>query len=494
MTAPESRVERRTLRRGLRSRRVAVLAAVGVLLVAAAAAGDRSAATGTGAGAGAGAAGPSGPEVPGARSMPSAWYCVAGTASPEGRSPETLVMANLGARPARVEVTVMPGGDARPVSVELSIAGRTQRRLAVADVAPVENPGVVVEAFGGPVVVEHRLAAGNDRATGPCARDAGTTWYTSGGTTVEGASLWLEVFNPFPDDALVDIALYTADGVKERDDLSGLSVPARSRITVPVHEKALDSDRVGAVVRARLGRVVVEQVLRTAAPYPRSGLTLSLGLEGPSTRWYLPAGSGGRDDSETLVVLNPSDTEVPVRITTHLDSGQFLQPDEVTVDGRSLALVDLRSRVPAGIGFWVTVDSRRPVVVESVLGRAGAAGTAGLAAMPGLARPADRWVVVGGRTREESGDRLSVANPGRRAVRLTLRVVGEGRSRLIGGSGRPLSVGPGRRVVVDLVAAKVPVAAAVVVEATGPVVVGHGAGTAPGVTRQGAVPFPPRPG
>ncbi|MCL4292907.1 MAG: hypothetical protein KJ056_07730, partial [Acidimicrobiia bacterium] len=63
MTAPESRVERRTLRRGLRSRRVAVLAAVGVLLVAAAAAAARSAATGTGAGAGAGAAGPAGPEV-----------------------------------------------------------------------------------------------------------------------------------------------------------------------------------------------------------------------------------------------------------------------------------------------------------------------------------------------------------------------------------------------------------------------------------------------
>jgi len=490
MTAPESRVERRTVRRGLRSRRVAALAAVGVLLVAAVAAGDRSVTTGTGAV----AAGASGPEVPGARSMPSAWYCVAGTASPKGRTPETLVMANLGARPARVEVTVMPGGDARPVSTALSIAGRSERRLAVADVAPVESPGVVVEAFGGPVVVEHRLSAGNDSAAGPCARDAGTTWYTSGGTTVEGASLWLEVFNPFPDDALVDVALYTADGVKERDDLSGLSVPARSRITVPLHEKVLDSDRVGAVVRARLGRVVVEQVLRTAAPYPRPGLTLSLGLRGTATRWYLPAGSGGRDDSETLAVLNPSDTEVPVRITTHLDSGQFLQPDEVTVDGRSLALVDLRSRVPAGIGFWVTVDSRRPVVVESVLGRAGATGTAGLAAMPGLARPTDRWVVGSGRTREESGDRLSVANPGRRSVRLTLRAVGEGRSRVIVGSGRPVSVGPGKRVVIDLVAAKVPVDAAVVVEATGPVVVAHGAGTAPGVTRQGALPFPPRPG
>ncbi len=485
MTAPTTRAERRS-RRGLRARRIAVLAVLAVLLLAAAAVGDRRAATGD-----ARPAGPPGswPEVPAAESMPAAWYCAAGTASPGGRAAETLFMSNLGSRPARVRVTVMPGGEARPVSKEMSIDGRSQRRLSVADVAPVGDPGVVVEAFGGPVVVDHRIAAGADRAAGPCARSAGTTWYTAGGTTAEGASQWIEVFNPFPDDALVDVALYTADGVKERDDLSGLAVPARSRITIPVHEKALDSDRVGSVVRARTGRVVVEQVVRTVAPYPRPGLTLSLGAEHPSTRWYVPAVSGAEGDSETLSLLNPSDAEVPVTITAVLDSGQFLKPDTVTVDGSSVALVDLRARVPAGVGFWVRVDSPAPVVAESILGRPGPEGTGGLAATPGIPGAARRWVVAAGRMRDGSSDQLSVVNPGRRPVRLTLTAVGDGRDAVLGGSAR-LTVAPGKRAVIDLVAASVPLHAAVLVEATGPVVAAYEAGAAPGVMSQAAVPFP----
>lgn len=483
----ETRAERRVHRGRLRSRRVAVVAVIGGLLVAAAVAGDREAPTG-GPGPVAAAASASGPVMPAADSMPATWYCAAGTAAIGSRADQLLVMANLDRRPARVVVTVMPGGEARPVSRELSIGGRRQRRLAVADVAAAESPGVVVEAYGGQVVVDHRIAAGADRAAGPCARDAGTRWYTAGGTTAEGAQDWIEVFNPFPDDALVDVQVVTGDGVKERDDLSGLAVPARSKIVVPIHEKVLDAARVGTVVRARIGRVVVEQVLRTAAPYPRPGLALSLAVPRPAARWYFPAGPGAATDTQSLAVLNPSEAAVPVTITTTLDSDQFLKPDVVTVDGRSVGLVDLKARLPAGVGYWVRVDAPRPVVAEVLLGRTGVEGGDGLAAGPGATAAATRWAVAGARTRDGSADRIVVVNPGRRTVRVALRAVGNGRDVRLGRRAG-LALAPGRRAVVDLVAAGTPLDAAVVVEATGPVIVGHESGTAPGVMLRSAVPF-----
>ncbi len=75
------------------------------------------------------------------------------------------------------------------------------------DIVALPEPGVLVEVTGSPTVVTHSIIGNGEAAIGPCARDAAPEWHFAAGTTVRGASLWLALFNPFADDAIVDIAL-----------------------------------------------------------------------------------------------------------------------------------------------------------------------------------------------------------------------------------------------------------------------------------------------
>jgi hypothetical protein len=57
--------------------------------------------------------------------------------------------------------------------------------------------------------------------------------------TGPGAEHDLALFNPFGDDAIVDVTFLTDTGVQQPDDLQAVVVPRRSRITIPVQNEVL---------------------------------------------------------------------------------------------------------------------------------------------------------------------------------------------------------------------------------------------------------------
>ena len=56
---------------------------------------------------------------------------------------------------------------------------------------------------------------------GPCCARAVGPWYFAAGGTAKGATQTLELFNPFGDDAIVDIPFLTDGGVQEPQALQG---------------------------------------------------------------------------------------------------------------------------------------------------------------------------------------------------------------------------------------------------------------------------------
>ena len=52
--------------------------------------------------------------MPAADVASSAWYCAAGTSTPDGDATETVVIASLAHTDIEATITVMPGGDAAP--------------------------------------------------------------------------------------------------------------------------------------------------------------------------------------------------------------------------------------------------------------------------------------------------------------------------------------------------------------------------------------------
>jgi hypothetical protein len=312
-------------------------------------------------------------------------------------------------------------------------------------------------------------------------------WHFAAGTTVRGAQLWLALFNPYADDAIVDIGFVTDAGPLAPNELQGFVVPARSRVTVPVHDQARRDTVVATEVIARRGRVVAEQSQVLDGFDGRRGTSLSLGAPGLSRRWEFATASVSEGRTQTLVLANPGDTATSVTIRTRLDGGA-LEPEIVSVAPRTAVTVDLGRRVPAGVGFSVGVRSPAPISAETlaVQREPWPQRQRGIATAIGERRPARRWVVMPSRV-SNVADLVAALNPGSAPVTVRFRVRGAADGALDPGAATR-QVPAGRRVLVNLAELGVPDGAVLVVDATGPVVVERDASGMPGLTVSHAVP------
>jgi hypothetical protein len=380
--------------------------------------------------------------------LSSTWYCAEGTGSPGGRADETIIIANVGNAASRAVVTVMPGGQDEPESRRVAVPRGGQVRVPVSsilqtpehpdDAGLLVGPGVVVEVFGGGSLVEHEIEGESDLAVGPCAREAGRDWYFAAGTTERGADDNAALFNPFPDDAIVDLTFATDAGFIAPADLQALVVPRRSRVTVPVGNFVRRQAQVALHAHVRSGRIVAEQSLHfTAENETRRGLTLSLGAPSPESSWSLPGVVPEDGASHAVLVANFDTSATEVEIEPRFDEPSSTRPQPVPVGGRSVAVVDLALLGDSGapLGFVVRKTRASPVVVEELASWAPPAAATGSAATVASSVQAPGWVFAAGRLTPEGDAGVSVLNPGRNSA--TVRLL----AYTSGGGDQPTSVG-----------------------------------------------------
>ncbi|MBK5288964.1 MAG: hypothetical protein JJE46_10895 [Acidimicrobiia bacterium] len=422
-----------------------------------------------------------GPRLDTATNSGSVWYCAEGTSNPDGRADETIIVGNVGTTPTRARVTVFPGGDAARVAKQYRVAPGGVTRVRVADIATVAEPGVVVELRGGRAAVEHMVSRGQDRALGPCAREPAPVWRFAGGTTGKGAELWVALFNPFPDDAIVDLSAISGDGVRSPGALQGIVVPQYSRVSVPVHRDLPRVDLVALEVATRRGRVIAEQSLSLDGSDGRTGIAMTLGA-GSAERWYFPMAVIGSGRSERLLVTNPGVRQAKVTVRFTLDA-TAIEPQTLIVPGVTTIAVDL-SRVPTDVGFSMTVRSDRPIVAENV-GASGApqpATARGIASDLGLTVGAREWALLPSRLTATSADLAAVMSTDGRARRVEFLTVDRRGQHVV----LKKRVARGARLVVDIAATVPDIDRMVLVRADGPIVVERESAR-PGITRSHAV-------
>jgi hypothetical protein len=381
------------------------------------------------------------PNVPAADAVSTTWFCAEGTSNPGGRADETVVIANIADTPADATITVMTGGDHAPVSRHLHLETREQREVPVSDVVAAAEPGVIVEVVGGRAVVSHELTGQGDVAIEPCARSAGTDWYFANGTTVRGAQQYLAVFNPFGDDAIVDVTFLTDTGEQDPDATQGLVVPRRSRVSIPVQDDVPRQALVAADVHARSGRVVVERTQlfdgSSSEGVPlRKGIAVSLGASAPASTWELGAVENVAGSAQTVAVANFGDTSTSAEIAVRLAGEQTPPlPKRVTVAAGAVQSVDVAALAPSGSVYSVSVSARDaeghapPVVAEAFASWPPGAGVRSVASTLGGTRTARQWVVALPTLAAGTHAQLTVTNPGVAPVTAALAVLQRGDTR-----------------------------------------------------------------
>lgn len=334
-----------------------------------------------------------GPTVPRKDALSVAWYCAEGTSHEDGRADETILIANLAKAPIDATISVMRGADKDPVVQTRTVEALGQTRVPVSDLADVEEPGVVVELRGGPAIVEHELRNGDAVAVGACARDPSRDWYFTGGTTQRGAEEWLTLFNPFGEDAIVNVSFLTESGKDAPGSTQGVAVARRSRVSLAVHEEAQRENVTAIAVHARIGRVVAERTLLfTAVESGARGLAVSAGATGFASRWRIPLGYGQTNLTQSVSIANFANRPSKVRVALRLEGDVTIEPQTVDVPASSVVRVGLSDRVGEGL---YTIDVRVKhgpgVVAETLAGLAPPSTVLDIASTLGAATRAKSW-------------------------------------------------------------------------------------------------------
>ena len=412
------------------------------------------------------------PMAAAAEARSSAWYCAGATAVREGAADGTVVVANAGGRPLQGTLTVFPNNApprARPISVNPT--GRTA--VGLTEIVSAPYVAALVELDGGEAVVELAVSGALGMSTTPCASAASSQWYFADGTTTRDAASVLFLFNPFPDDAVVDLIFGTEEGPITPQALTGLTVRGGGLTTVNMGDFVQRREQATTALRARAGRLVASRLQTFDGSAGRKGMALTLGAAAPGDLWYLPEGMVNDGLTQRYQIFNPTEREAEVQVELALDSGEA-EPLTVTVPGESRVTVNANdeTRIPKGVPHAATVRSLNGVgvVVERTIDAAPAARRTGLADAFGARVTARRWCLAAGAADDSTDEFVVVQNPGPDPARVSLAVLADGQ-RITPDALQNVEVGAGQRRAVRISATVKRDATPVVFESDRPIVV-----------------------
>lgn len=317
-----------------------------------------------------------------------------------------------------------------------------------------------VVGYGGPASVS--VAATTERpgtgaAAAACASAAGVTWYFASGSASIHVDERILLYNPFPDEAVVRIHLFTPKGEEARASLADIAVPALDFAAVKLNKKVGVRKTLAVQVRAERGRVVAWRQMFVDGKEGPGGVELSLGAPEPAAVWHFPEGAAGGGAREHISILNPSEKEAVVALTLAVGRAKVLSPPdlmELAIPPRSQVNVPVGDHVKAGdepVAVGVTVRSVNdvPVVAEREVSYDSDEGR-GVAAEVGASVSSERWMAPPP-VRKAAEDALSILNPSTEEALVKLRLVDlDGHHVATPGLGA-VAIGPGGR-------ARVPVA------------------------------------
>ncbi len=357
----------------------------------------------------------------GARS--SAWYCPGPPPSSLlSKASERIFVSNLEPKPVDVAVTAFPTGGA---TFHRTSTAPAHGSLTVEPAGGLAAKGpLIIEPFASRVAVEATNAGPNVFASAPCASRASPEWHFASGTTLLGTEDWIVIFNPFGDDAVVDMSFYTKAGRQDPSALHGKTIPRHGRVAIPVQDYVRRTAFVAATITARTGRVVAQQTVLYGAVSNLSGETRSLGAPAPADEWVFPSGRTSPGGHRVIGIMNPTDRDARVDVQVAPTNNVLIEPETLPIPPQSVVNVQVggcRSnapatcvRVPQSVSYTVVVRAHGnvPVVAEDLATRVGQSGSGASAALGG-AVPSTTWVFPRSRVTPElvsQLDILSVAN------------------------------------------------------------------------------------
>ncbi|MBV9411375.1 MAG: hypothetical protein JO148_07250 [Acidimicrobiia bacterium] len=361
------------------------------------------------------------------KALSSSWYCAGGTGTPGGGADMGVAVVNTSDETRTGTVTFVPNqGDSKVVPITVPPASRVVLRGQDAVKAP--WLAATVELDGGGAVAEVGTGGSLGSTAAPCASSASDQWYFAEGSTTKDATETLLLFNPFPEDAIVDMAFSTEDGPSSPQGLQGVTVQGRGLLAINVGDFVHRRQAVSSTITTRVGRVVVSRLQSFDGTAGRKGQSLALGAPARSRTWYFPEGIVTNGITERYQLFNPADREVRAELNLSLEEGAA-EPIDVTVPAQARVTVTAndQNRIPRQVAHAVTVTSEDPgLVVERAIDAAAPAPRAGFSSIVGATDLFQHWAFAIGEADENWDEWVVVQNPGTRSITFSVTALAKG--------------------------------------------------------------------
>ncbi len=358
----------------------------------------------------------------------STWFCASGRTTSENLPDLTVTIANLNDDEIPGRITWYGEEIGRePVVQALLASGNSRIDVAAPPSVAGGAIAALVEFDAGGIAAEHRISGPFGGASALCSSDASARWITGDGTTSIDATTTLSVFNPFPEDALLDVRFVTDRGAALPAALQGISIAAQSVQQIDVGSFVRRRQRVAAIVRARIGRVVVERITTFDGSGRPKGTAISPATASASPTWYFAAGRTSSVFRERYVLFNPTRQPVTAVIDVLIDGVAGVEPFEIDIPPLDVAelVPGSESRIARNTGYSVVVstDDGSDIVVERTIDARGKL-RRGYASSPGVVGPAETWIIPDVEASATRSDTLSLLNPTDTNAILTMRSLG----------------------------------------------------------------------
>lgn len=368
----------------------------------------------------------------------STWFCPGAQATDGSRLDGQLRIANPTSQRVEAAVTLFGessslsfGQDAPSARVPLVIEAQSQASLNLRDALSSTYAGALVESPIPGLVVEMRV--GNDRQSSisPCLTRSSKHWFLADGRTTRDSTLIYCLFNPFPEDAIVDLSFVTEEGELAPDAYKALLVKARSVLALDVGQEVIRHEYVSGRVDVTVGRLSVWRLQHFDGTAFREGVLVSSASPELEMRSDFPSTVLDNSGYEQLHFFNPTPVETHAVAEFVLEEGS-VEPMDVTVPANGRFTVDLHAdpRVPKGSSHGILVsvlDGEGLVVDRSVDGLPGAA-SRGVDSQPGLATSAKEWITGAAEVQEGASTQIWVLNTSGKEAEISVELQRDSKS------------------------------------------------------------------
>ncbi|HEX9644801.1 MAG TPA: DUF5719 family protein [Acidimicrobiia bacterium] len=381
-------------------------------------------------------AAPAGPDFTGAAPQPSlvgergsVWYCTWADSGDLHDSDYALVSL-----PNTAGTLTLPSAipSEEPHSTAFTISGPGSTVFEIETIVRSGAAPGLAEFDDGPAAVAAMVTSDTSLAGDRCTVALNKVWYLPGGTTREGRTLTLRLFNPFPELAKASVEGRSEFGAVVLPEVSSVDVAGRSWVDVIMNTSNPFLDDLVLIVTTNEGNVLPSVLLAAdggdEATWPGSGL---------STSWDFPVVAIGRLRPE-LVVTNPG--TAPVTVDLDVFSTSAATPAAVSVEVAAdtptrIALDDLADgafgihlAASAPVAAVIVAADPPPVEPEEDPTRPDRPqdepAPARIAGTIGAREPSTRWLLPGAGTAEDATTVISLLNTNPDVVTVTLQALG----------------------------------------------------------------------